>query len=369
MIELKVNIIRNEDLSYPIFIGKNVLDFALEKTLERYYPTSITIITDRNVANLHLKTLLSSLAKTNIKVHNIIIKPGENQKNRKTKEFIEDTMLINKVDRKGLIIAFGGGVIGDIAGFVAATYMRGINFIQVPTTLLATVDSSIGGKVAIDTPYGKNTIGAFYQPKSVITELSFLETLPEIQFKNGLVETIKHSIIKDKNYFYFILNNKSKILSKDPKTLEELIKTSCEIKKSVVESDEKETGLRQILNFGHTVGHAIELISNYKILHGFAVSVGMVVESIISKNLNILPEEDLEEVVRILREFNLPTSPKHLKIPISTKLVELMKLDKKSIKSEIMISLPKEIGRMIETNVIPVEPSIILSSLEEANNL
>lgn len=369
MVELKVNIARNEDLSYPIFIGKGILIDCLQKTLEKLLPTSITIITDKNIARLHLKTLLYSIPSKGIPINTIIINPGEDQKNRKTKEFIEDTMLKNKTDRKGLIIAFGGGVIGDIAGFVAATYMRGINFVQIPTTLLATVDSSIGGKVAIDTPYGKNTIGSFYQPKSVITELSFLETLPEIQFKSGLAEIIKHAIIKDKSYFQFISENKDKTLSKDPETLTELIKRSCEIKKSVVESDEKESGLRQILNFGHTIGHAIELASNYKILHGLAVSVGIAVESVISKNLKLLPKKDLNEIINILKKFNLPTSPKELKIRVSSKLIELMKLDKKSVKSEIKFALPKEIGQMIESNVITVEPRIILSSLEEANNL
>lgn len=372
MIKLSVNILRNEDLSYPIYIGRGVLK-VLEDEINRLSPTSLVVITDSNVYKLHWKFFEGKLKKIGIPYYLIVIPSGEKYKNRDTKEFIENRMLEDGIDRKGVVVALGGGVIGDIAGFVAATYHRGINFIQIPTTLLAMVDSSIGGKVAVDTPYGKNTIGAFHQPKAVIMDTTFLETLPEVQFKNGFVEILKHSLIKDREFYEFLVKNRVLIMHRDDIYMSEIIRRSCEIKKDVVEKDEKETGLRKILNFGHTVGHAIESFYNYRILHGLAVSVGIVVESLISFKLGILPEDEYKKVLELLRLFELPVSFRDLGIHLNeksiSKIVELMKGDKKSLAKEIKMSLIKRIGEVIDSYVMTVEPSIIHSSLRDVSAL
>lgn len=372
MIKVNVNILRNEDLSYPIYIGRGVLK-VLDEEVRKLSPTSLVVITDNVVFRLHWKIFEDKVKRIGLPYYLIVIPSGEKHKNRDTKEFIEDRMLKYGVDRKGVVIALGGGVIGDIAGFVSATYHRGINFIQVPTTLLAMVDSSIGGKVAVDTPYGKNTIGAFHQPKSVIMDLSFIDTLPDVQFRNGLVEILKHALIRDREFYDFLIKNKTLITHRDDMILSEIIRRSCEIKKEVVEKDEKETGLRKILNFGHTVGHAIESFYNYKILHGFAVSVGMVVESLISAKLSILPEDEYNKVVEFLKLFNMPIRFKDLNVCLSdkhiSKMIDFMKGDKKSVAKEIKMSLIKRIGETVDSYVITVEPSIIFSSLKEVNAL
>lgn len=370
MVKLSVNIFRNEDLSYPIYVGSNILD-RLKDEIVKLNPSHVVIVTDTVVSRLHLDYIIKSVQGLNIPISTIVIPSGEKFKNRKVKEYIEDEMLKLKIDRKGLVIGFGGGVIGDISGFVSATYLRGINFILVPTTLLSMVDSSIGGKVGIDTPYGKNMIGAFHQPKAVIIDVSFLDTLPEVQFRNGLVEIIKHSIIKDKGLFEFLYQNRSSVVSKNYETLVKVIEWSCRIKKEVVEKDEKETGPRKILNFGHTVGHAIETMSNYKILHGFAVSVGMNVESLISRNIGVLSDRDYESVLKILKDYQLPTTLRDIKFKLNDKgiikLIDLMKGDKKSIKSNINMSLPRTIGEMVETFTLTIEPKHIVEALKSVD--
>ena len=369
---VNVNIFRNEDLSYTIYIGKDILDSLIEE-INLLSPSSLVVVTDKVVESLHLGYLKRYLDSVPFKYYVISIPPGEKYKNRKTKEMIENEMLRLKVDRKATIIAFGGGVIGDVAGFVASTYHRGINYIQLPTTLLSMVDSSIGGKVAVDTVYGKNTIGAFYQPKAVVMNLSFLSTLPDDHFKNGLVEVLKHSLIKDKGFYEFLKKNFDLIITRNYEVLEKMIEWSCRIKKEIVENDEKESGLRKILNFGHTVGHAIETVSNYKILHGFAVSVGMVVESLISVKLGFLSKESYNDIVDLLRIFSLPITFRDIKLKPSydlfSKIVEYMRGDKKSILGEIKISLPTEIGKMVDSFVVSVEPKIIFESLIEISNL
>lgn len=372
MIKMLVNVERREDLSYPIYIGENVLDF-LVKELTLLYPSSVVVVTDEVVAGLHLDRVRKSLGAAPFPLHVIVLPAGEKHKNRRVKEKVEDEMLRLKVDRKSVVVALGGGVIGDLAGFVSATYHRGILYIQVPTTLLAMVDSSIGGKVGVDTQYGKNTIGAFHQPKAVIMDISFLDTLPEMHFRNGLVEVIKHSVIKDKNFYAFLGENSKSILSRDRESLVRAIEWSCRIKKEVVGNDERETGLRKILNFGHTVGHAIELLSNYKILHGFAVSVGMLVESLISVKLGILPKEEYNEILEILSLFGLPTRFDDIGLRfsrrIAEKMVGAMRGDKKSVSMEINISLPERIGKMVESHVVAVEPGVILEALMEFSAL
>ncbi|MEN2998621.1 MAG: 3-dehydroquinate synthase [Brevinematia bacterium] len=372
MIKLTVEIPRETLFSYPIYIGRETLKFLVEE-INKLSPSQIVIITDTTVSSLHLPKVEYQLSILNLPTLKIVVPSGEKSKSRKMKERIENQMLKSKVDRKAVILAFGGGVIGDLAGFVSATYHRGINFIQLPTTLLAMVDSSIGGKVGIDTPYGKNTIGAFHQPRAVVSELMFLDTLPEEHFKNGLAEILKHSIIKDEEFYKFLLENSEGVKNKDAEILSKVIEWSCRIKKEIVESDEREEGLRKILNFGHTIGHAIELLSNFRILHGLAVSVGMILEAFISLKIGILPKEEYEKIVSLISKFELPISLREIGLKgtqkVFERMIEFMKGDKKSVYREIKMSLPKKIGKMTDSFVVTVEPSVIMKSLKEINAL
>jgi 3-dehydroquinate synthase len=253
----------------------------------------------------------------------ISVEPGEKSKSREQKAKIEDKMISLGCNRQTKIIALGGGVIGDLAGFTAATYMRGIPYIQIPTTLLAMVDSSVGGKTAIDTKHGKNLIGAFHQPEKTIIDISYLKTLPKRHMINGLVEAIKMFITSDKRSFRFVQKNLDKILEKDPKTLESLISRAVKIKKKVVKRDEKEKGLRAILNFGHTVGHAIELLSNYKMDHGHAVALGILAEARMAK----ISKRNYKKIEELLNRLGF--DPKELKKFKKKDLLNAMKSDKK----------------------------------------
>jgi len=233
----------------------------------------------------------------------VIFPAGEKNKTRETKQKVEDELIGLGINRDGIIIALGGGVTGDIAGFVASTLYRGIGYIQVPTTLLAMVDSSIGGKVAVDHPKGKNLIGSFYQPKLVYIDVETLNTLPKKEILNGLTEIIKHSFVYDKDYLEYLEKNYQNILDLDKNVLIHVIKRSIEIKARVVEKDEKESGLRKILNYGHTIGHAIELLSNFKLTHGEAVALGMYFESKIAVELGIMNKHDCDRQNHLLKKL------------------------------------------------------------------
>ena len=334
--------LKKEDESYDMLIGNGIIDdFVSELKIKT--ASSYVIITDSNVKKYHSDKLLASLKKKNLNVHQIFFKAGEQSKTRKTKEKIENEMLEIGVKRDSCIIAFGGGVVGDMAGFVASTYLRGIPYIQIPTTLLAMADSSIGGKVGVDTEYSKNSIGAFYQPKKVIMDLNFLRTLPKDEFANGMVELIKHGLIKDKDFFHFIEKNLGKIFEQDQKILSSAIKRSCEIKSSIVSIDEKETGARKILNYGHTIGHAIESALDYKIKHGEAIAVGMHHAAKISSRLGFLDEGSAIRQDNLLRKmgFKLKLSHHELK---PGKILRFMENDKKIINGKINFILLKSMG-------------------------
>ncbi len=368
--KLYVSLKKEIDYSYPIFIGYKLLSdnsfvSFLEENFSKY--SNLVLVVDKRVLELHYSYIESLLSRLKVKNLIIPINSGEKYKNRRTKEYIEDTMFKNRIDRKSLLMALGGGVIGDLAGFTAATYMRGIDFVQVPTTLLSCVDSSIGGKVGIDTPFGKNLLGAFYQPKMVVIDTYFLSTLPEREFLNGMAEVIKHSIISDINFFEFLDRHYSEILAKKA-SIEEIITMSCKIKKDVVEVDEKETGIRRVLNYGHTVGHAIEALSNYKILHGFAISVGMVVEAKISSIIGLLPESDVTRIINLLKKYNLPTTFENLRIKVDdkfiTQMISKMGIDKKSQKGDIYMSLPISIGKMVPSGAIQIPIDAIIKAIK-----
>ncbi|HEX5399542.1 MAG TPA: 3-dehydroquinate synthase, partial [Verrucomicrobiae bacterium] len=261
----------------------------------------------------------------------------------------------HRLERTSFIVALGGGVVGDLAGFVAATYLRGIAFIQVPTTLLAQVDSSVGGKVGVNLKAGKNLVGAFYQPKLVVCDLDTLKTLPEREFRAGLAEVIKYGIIYDAKLFAELERDLPKLLRRDPKTLARVIARCCEIKAEVVGRDETEGGQRAILNFGHTIGHAIENISGYgKVLHGEAISIGQVAAAKLSRGLLGLPQRDVERIENLFRRASLPVKTR-LIAPQRQKLLNAMRLDKKVSGGEITFVLARKIGHVEYGQRVPAE--------------
>ncbi len=344
MKKIKVKVSSSEDKSHEILIGRGLLRQIARDLSEASIAHSCALVTDSNVGKLYGERLLKDLESVFPQVSFITFPAGEQNKNREIKCFIEDRMLESELGRDSLIIALGGGVTGDIAGFVAATYMRGIPCVQVPTSLVACVDSSVGGKTAVDTPYGKNLIGAFHQPWRVYVDIDTLATLDTRQVSEGLSEIIKYGVIKDAKFFRYLETNIKKVYEFDETCLLEIIEASCKIKARVVEEDEKEQNLRKILNFGHTIGHAIEQLSNYTISHGEAISMGMVVEGRIALRKTGWSVEDQTRLARLLKKAELPTAP-----PRNSnveEIINLMKIDKKARKGRIEISVPERIGKM-----------------------
>lgn len=327
------------DRKYPIFIDSEPIENLQNSVLDYTNASKFLVIISEKVNKLYGEKLKF---KNSIK---FILKDGEKQKNFKNYQRILNFALKNKLERKDAIIAVGGGVVGDIAGFVAATYLRGIDFIQIPTTLLACVDSSVGGKVAINTDYGKNLVGAFYQPKAVFCNLNFLNTLDNRQFKTGLAEIVKYAFIEKScmadNYYnllHFLEKNVNEILSKNIEFLSQLIEISLNLKASVVSKDEKEQGLRKILNFGHTYGHAIEKITDYKkYTHGEAVAIGMVFAINLALKKGLVSEDYKKQSIELIDKYGLvKTMPKFNQ----QKIIDLMLSDKKVENSKIKFILP-----------------------------
>lgn len=336
MINLNVKI-NKEELSYPIFIENDEIKNFETKLLPYIDGKKYLVIISEKVFRLYGKTL--GFVKENI----YILKDGEKEKNFKNYKKILDRALKMRLTRKDVIIAVGGGVVGDLAGFVAATYMRGIDFIQIPTTLLACVDSSVGGKTAIDTDFGKNLVGAFYQPKVVFINTNFLKTLDDRQFKTGLGEVVKYAFIEKScqgecyNLTNFLTENSEKILARDTDVLKDLIRICVSLKVSVVEKDEKESGLRRILNFGHTYGHAVEKITNYKrYTHGEAVVAGMKYAFQLALKRGLVDKNYVYYAQDIMQKYNFRQIPSLN----NDKIHEIMKHDKKSSSTKITFILP-----------------------------
>jgi 3-dehydroquinate synthase len=300
--------IRAQVLTIPIFIEnqfrKNLKTY-LHQNLSNH---SIFVVSDSNVAQIYSKQIYSEIGAIPGFKDILIFPAGEESKSRYEKGQLEDQLLKHKIGRDTVLIAFGGGVTGDLSGFVAATLHRGIPLIHVPTTLLAQVDSSIGGKVGINHLEGKNLIGAFYQPNAIFVNIRFLQTLPQDEFINGLAEVIKYCVILDNDLWDFIENNNKRILQRNVGVLEVLIKRCIQLKLSVVEQDEKEAGYRSILNFGHSVGHAVEKLSHYKIKHGQAISIGMIIASRLSHRLLGFSKDQIIRLERTLELFGLNLS-------------------------------------------------------------
>ena len=319
--------------SYPIYIGTDLLEQKALFEPHLKSSTTVFIVSNTTVAPLYAKTLMSTLSQLGKTVRLLELPDGESYKDWQHLQLIFDELLAHGADRQSMIVALGGGVVGDMAGFGAASFMRGIRFIQVPTTLLAQVDSSVGGKTGINHPLGKNMIGAFHQPVAVIADLNTLRTLPARELSAGLAEVIKHGAIADADFLNWIEANTSALLACDTDAMAHAVLRSCEIKSAVVSADEREGGIRATLNFGHTFGHAIESGLGYgEWLHGEAVGCGMVMAADLSARLGQIGQADAQRLKRIIASMHLPIAPPKLG---SQRFMELMQVDKKTEAGQI----------------------------------
>lgn len=351
MRELKVEL---GERSYPIYFGENLIDdigsLLVERGISQKSP--LIIITDTQVAKHHLAKVEQKLAEAGFHFQSAIVESGEQSKSLSVLESLTEQALLAGLDRKSAVIALGGGVVGDLAGFFAASYMRGIRFVQVPTTILAH-DSSVGGKVAVNHRLAKNIIGAFHQPELVLFDTATLRTLPEREIRAGLAEMIKHGLIWDRDFTYWLDKNRNKLLALDTEALQEGLYVGCRVKTIVVSQDEKEGGLRAILNLGHTIGHALEAVAGYQeLLHGEAISIGMVGSAKLAVRFGY--DQEIEtETTRLLAEFGLPTQiPQHLD---SERIMEALKRDKKVKEGKLLFVIPTAIGKAEIEREVPEE--------------
>lgn len=350
MAELSVNL---GPSTYTIHIGANNLNSIKSILKNLQLTTKALVVSDDNVDRLYGEKLSVLMQEAGFETIRFVIKPGELSKCFDEANHIYTKAIETNLDRKSPVIALGGGVVGDLAGFVAATYLRGVPFIQIPTSLLAQVDSSVGGKVAVNHPLGKNLIGAFYQPKTVLIDTVLLNTLPEEELCSGLAEVIKHGLITDKKFFAYLNARSADIFKKDPSVLAEIVYKSCEIKAQVIEQDEKETGLRAILNFGHTIGHAVEKNAGFgQYSHGEAVAIGMHGAAIISSRLGLCGNDVVNAVRETLLRFHLPLRAEGCS-PDS--LVSFLARDKKTIAGKVNWILLKDIGAVTIENNVPAD--------------
>jgi 3-dehydroquinate synthase len=340
--------------SYDIRIEQGALELVGELTVHSCQSRSAAVVTNPRVAALYAQPVLDSLRASGVKSAIVTIPDGEKYKSLTVCRRIYSEFLAAGLDRGSAVVALGGGVIGDIAGFAAATYLRGVSLVQVPTTLLAQVDSSVGGKVGVNLPQGKNLVGAFHQPSCTLIDPLALRTLPGREVRAGLAEVIKHGIIYDQAFFEFLKTNIASILALDGRVLTEAITRSCVIKAGVVAADERESGLREILNFGHTIGHGIETAAGYgRYRHGEAVSMGMIAEALISERMGIAKPGVVESIREILTLAGLPT---RLAPTVPIDLVESsLALDKKARQGKVGYVLPTRIGEVIRRNDVPAE--------------
>jgi len=340
--------------SYVIAVGENILREVGISCAKLNLGPRCAIITDSKVAHRYAKPLDKTLKLAGFEPAIITIPAGEKSKNLKMVQSCYEQLAKMRLDRKSMIVALGGGVVGDLAGFVAATYLRGIAFVQVPTTLLAQVDSSVGGKVGVNLKAGKNLVGAFHQPRFVTCDLQLLKSLPAREFRSGLAEVIKYGIIGDPMLFDRVEANIDRILAQDPEVLPDIVAQCCQIKANIVAADETETGLRTSLNFGHTVGHAIEAISGYgKYLHGEAISIGQVVAAKLSSRLTGLGLDAADRIEKLFRAAGLPTQIKLTKSQFA-KLTDAMLLDKKVSGGEVKFVLAEQIGKVRWGEKVPL---------------
>ncbi len=350
MAELQVGL---GERSYPIYIEDGCMESLGRDLYEKKTGHKYGVVADDKVAALYGTLFIDSLKKAGIDAALFTFPEGEHNKTLQTVGTLASQLAQAGFDRHDALIAFGGGVTGDITGFLASAYMRGIPFVQVPTTLLSQVDSSVGGKTGVDIPEGKNLIGAFYQPEAVYIDIGLLKTLPEDQLLGGLAEVIKHGIIRDKDFFSFLEKNRQAILDRDQKMIEKTVYKCCQIKAEVVSEDEREGGIRKILNFGHTIGHAVEGASDYSLIHGFAVSIGMVAASRLAVANNILSEKENKKIYNILSAYKMP-----VEVPASLdrkRIKRYILTDKKAVSGQVFYVFPTEIGNTTITDKVTEE--------------
>ncbi len=347
MTVLNVNL---KEKKYDILIENGILNSVGSEIRKIYSGSRIAVITDKNVNSLYGNTLCNSLESFGFKPDFIVLEPGEKSKSVKMLEYVYTCLLESKITRGDMIIAFGGGVVGDLGGFAASTYLRGIDYVQIPTSLLAQIDSSIGGKVAVNLEQGKNLIGSFYHPEKVLIDPYILNSLPDEFVKDGLGEVIKYACIKDPDLYKLLMNIKSK--EELFKNIEKIIFTCCNIKREIVEQDERDTGIRMILNFGHTLGHAIEKYYNYEAYtHGEAVAIGMYHITQKSEALGYTESGTTEKIKNLLLNFGIDYSFPDIDIEYINKTILL---DKKNISENINLILLKKIGEAF-IEKMPVE--------------
>jgi 3-dehydroquinate synthase len=355
---MKILTVALDDRSYPIYIGEKLL--SDESLLTRHIKSKqVVIVSNEIVAPLYLQSVQQHLSA--YEVASVILPDGEQYKTLESLNRIFDTLLAHKFSRNATLIALGGGVIGDMGGFAAACYQRGIAFIQIPTTLLAQVDSSVGGKTGVNHPLGKNMIGAFYQPQAVIIDVDVLATLDDRQFAAGLAEVIKYGLIRDIDFFCWLEDNMDKLLARDKDALIYAIEYSCKTKADVVAEDEHEGGVRATLNLGHTFGHAIETGMGYgRYLHGEAVAIGTCLAADLSKRKGSLTAVDVTRIITLFEHSHLPvTSPTGLS---SSQFIDLMSVDKKNVDGNIRVILLESIGKA--TLPIAIDRLSLIQTLE-----
>lgn len=349
----------------------NLYDIVIESSFEQLIgeleqfdlgKRKLCIVTDSNVGNIYSKQLEEIFKTVAGNVITFTFPAGEENKNLDTVRDLYEMLILEKFDRKDMLVALGGGVVGDLTGYVAATYLRGIDFIQIPTTLLSQVDSSIGGKTGVDFDSYKNMVGAFHQPKLVYMNLGVLESLPSAQFYSGMGEILKHGLIKNEGYYIWLIENLYEIYEKDMDTLEEMIYESCLIKSAVVEKDPKEQGDRALLNFGHTIGHAIEKLKNFELLHGECVALGSVAAAYISWKRDNLTKEEFYEIRDMYVAFNLPITVTGLE---PMEILETTKRDKKMDSGQIKFILLKKMGKAVIDHTVTDEE--ILEAIQFIN--
>jgi len=350
------------DRAYPIHLGTGILPQLAEMVRKSGVAGTIGIVTDSNVGPLYGDQVSAALQAAGFKTVLHTTPAGEPHKRMSTVEAICGTFLEGGLDRTSLIVALGGGVVGDVAGYVAASFMRGIPFIQVPTTIVAQVDSSVGGKTGVNHPLGKNTIGAFHQPLGVLIDMTLLQSLPERELRAGLAEAIKHGIIADEGLFQFMEDHAAKILAKDQEALAVPILKSCEIKSAVVAADEKEHGARANLNYGHTFGHAIESVTRYEtFLHGEAIALGMVAAGALSRELGLVDDGFVTRQRAIFEAYGLPVTWKEL--PMDD-VIQAMQKDKKVRAGTLKFIVADRMGHVIHrTDVTEAQVRVALSAI------
>jgi len=340
------------DRSYPIHIGAGLLSHA-ELIAARLPQNKVAIITNTTLAPLYLGPLSRALEARGIGVMTVLLPDGEAHKNWETLNKIFDALIENRCERKTTLLALGGGVIGDLAGFAAAVYQRGVPFVQIPTTLLAQVDSAVGGKTAINHPLGKNMVGAFYQPLAVISDTDTLATLPDRELAAGVAEVIKYGLIRDAKFFDWLEKNMNRLVAREPEALAYAIERSCSNKADIVAADERETGIRALLNYGHTFGHAIEAGQGFgNWLHGEAVSAGMVLAAKLSQRMGLLAPHDVTRVIDILSRAGLPVAAPEFGIE---RYRALMGHDKKVEGGRIRFVLLKRLGDAFVADNVPAD--------------